>query len=137
MLRNSSVTTDERLSRLPPSVKSFVEVQFQAVDKKIMSCGWPSDVIEFTLGLQHQSNSAYLYLLKLGFSLPSLSVLRRKRALCMKEAGPCPILLKLLGALASTWEPDDWYYIYINSTVGFIITFNCSLLDWLYLCSME
>ena len=72
-----------------------------------MSCGWPPEMLEFSLGLHHHSKSAYTYMLREKFALPSLTVLQRRRALCMKQTGPCSLLLKLLGDLVVTWESND------------------------------
>lgn len=110
MLRANQVPHQcQSLSSLPPQVQIFIAAQLKSASVKKMTGGWSSEMIEFSLGLQHQSNSAYRYLQQQQFALPSLTVLQRKRAQVMKEVGPCPILLKLLGDLAATWEPDERY----------------------------
>lgn len=63
----------------------FINAQFNAINKKRMCGGWEPQLVELALGLHHRSNSAYVHLLNLGFALPSLTVLRRKRSECMKE----------------------------------------------------
>ena len=74
-----------KFSQLPTPVQTFINAQFDSVNKKRMCGGWSPKVVELCLGLEHPSNASYINMQRLGFALPSVTLLRRKRAECMKE----------------------------------------------------